>query len=391
MISEQPRANLLVSGATLVFCASAGLYSLMRLAIDTLFTTHITWRQTWQQGDWLINRELAETRRGHIGSGIIELADLLSVSPLVITFVFQIGLTLLAFALLFHLFLGARQPLLLALFMVSPGLFVVFWAADGQAAFRKEILSYVAILLTLSAGVSGRVLHLVFSAVIFCIGVYGHEANILFLPLFLAVLWMFRAKFEQKASVWLSAAIAILGPLHAFWYAYTYRHLEETALVCDPLLQRGIGPEICDGAIQWLSIGLEQSGAFILSNYVTLTGLATFTLIYALILGPVLFAVNHLEKRGPVALLLLLSALPFVLLFPIATDWGRWISMHVFSMLILFMAVLYSGYSRVQRQPDPKTVMILMTVSLCWAPNHMLGIEWFWPAGIIEALSEAFG
>ena len=294
---------------------------------------------------------------------------------------------MIALGLLFALFLKMRQPLLLAPLLVSPGLFVVFWVVDGQGAFRKEIIAYVAVLLAVWACAGKHPAAVVASALILCIAVYGHEANVLLLPLFLGVLWIFRAQVSQVFTLWLAAGIAVLGSLSGFLYAYMHRHVDETSLVCAPLLQRGLDPEICKGAITWLGVPIEQTGTIVATRYLTLPGMASLVLIYILLLLPVFYALRHMTRQKQMVLLVLLSAVPFLPLYPIATDWGRWISLHAFCMLVVIMAALFSGYATVRRAPDPKVVIGLMSLSLLWAPNHMLGIEWFWPINTVATLT----
>jgi hypothetical protein len=391
MSQTSPRAGPVVFASAVLLCIVTCLFSFLRLTRDVFAPTGNTWRLSWQQGDWLINRHLVEVRRSHIGSWILEVSDFLATSPLVVTFVLQAGLAAIALGLLLRLFAKARQPLILAPLVLSPGLFVIFWAVDGQGAFRKEIIAYMAVLLALTALTGHRPLLLATSALILGLGVLGHEVNILLLPLFLGVLWMFRMTQTPRAALWLAAGIALCTSLPAFLYAFAHRSLEDVSPVCAPLLQRGLDPEICKGAITWLGMPAAETSALIARQYVTLPGMMTFALIYALILLPVLIVLRHLTRPKAMIFLALLSAAPFLPLYPIATDWGRWISLHAFSMLIITMTALFSGYATVRRPPAPGLIMLLMVLSLLWAPTHMLGIEWLWPRDILRVLAGTLG
>ncbi len=397
------RADRLVSLFTVIFILAAGFAIIFR-AFKLVRNGEA---YPWLHGDWLINRELTEIRRSHIGSWILEISDLLSVSPLMVTFVLQTVLTVLLFYLLISLFLRLNEPLIFSLFVLSPALFVIFWLPYIFAAQRKEMIAFIAILLVLSSCMSRSGAGLLLGAVLLCIGVYGHEANILFLPLFMSVLWVCRESFVNKALYWTSIAIAVFGSLHAFWYAYSHSLLSDAALVCQPVLDRGVRPEVCEGAILWLTEDLDYSLgevakllagekwsdglSEILRNTDNLSALQTLSLIYALTLIPLLFVLGHLQHRWYVIGLALLSTLPFVPLYFVAVDWGRWISMQVFSMMVVTMTLLYSGKTAVVRQPAPAGVVFFTALSFLWVPYVNLNINWLWYEKVFLDILEMLG
>lgn len=201
-------AGVLISAGTVLFVSVAALAIIMRLTKNYLRGSF----NTWQQGDWLIHRDLAGIRRGHIGSWLLDLSDLFAVGPLSVVFVLHVVLVAVLFYLLIRVFLAVGQPLVLAPFLFSPPLFVIFWLPWEHGALRKETLAFIAILLLLLACIKRSRLRFLAASALFALSVYGHEANILFLPLFLGVLWLCRAGLSC-GLVWLVLSAGHCMPL----------------------------------------------------------------------------------------------------------------------------------------------------------------------------------
>lgn len=368
------KAGAMVAVATVLFVVFAGLAILMRLTRNYLRGSS----NEWQQGDWLIHRDLVEIRRGHIGSWLLDLADFFSASPLTVVFVLQAVLVVVLFYLLIRLFLLTGQPLILAPFVFSPTVFVIFWLPWDYGALRKETLAFIALFVILLACLKTSPLRLVSGAVLLALSVYGHEANTLFLPVFLGVLWLCRETVPRGIALWASLILVVGATLHAFSYAMTHRQLEDIALVCQPLLERGLPAEFCDGAIFWLTQDTGDAQAYMSSLYGP-QALVLLAGVYALTVIPLVIVLNHLENHRLMVVLALLAALPFVPLFFVAVDWTRWIGMQVFCMMILTMAALKSGRTQVRRPPALGVVAGIMGVSLLWVPNvTMVFVEWVW-------------
>lgn len=374
MIHKRAHAGSVVTTVTVLFIVIAALAIIMRLTKNHMRGSF----NHWQQGDWLINRNLVEIRRGHIGSWLLDLADLFSVSPLTVVFVLHATLTVVLFYMLIRVFVAVGQPLILAPFVFSPPFFVIFWLPWEHGALRKETLVFIALLLTLMACIKSSRARLIAGAILLALSIYGHEANILFLPLFFVVLWLCRDTVPSGAALWVSLAIVIVGALHAFTYALTHRHVDEALLICQPLIDRGLNPKFCGGAIFWTTQTLDDALAMVWFQEGTGRKLVTLATTYSLTLIPLLFILGHLERRRMIIALALISALPFVPLYIIAVDWGRWVSMHVFSMMMLVMAALWSGHTAVRRTPPIPAVLAIMVLSLLWVPNVARFIEWRW-------------
>lgn len=113
---------------------------------------------------------------------------------------------------------------------------------------------------------------------------------------------------------------------------------------------------------------------------------------YALTLAPVLYVLSCLEHQHRMMALALLSGLPFVLLYGVAVDWGRWMSMHVFSMMVVTMAALWSGFASLRHPPPALAVAGIMGVSGLWVPNVTLRfVEWVWLRKIFTDIAEILG
>ena len=126
-----------VLGATYFLATSLLLANLLR---DML-----TGGNSWKQADWLVNSEEVFVRRGLFGSGLLRLSDLLAVKPLLLVGALQ---AILMLALIGATIVAARRSGLtdrVLLLLLSPGFFVLFWAADPQGSLRKEMIVYLAL------------------------------------------------------------------------------------------------------------------------------------------------------------------------------------------------------------------------------------------------------
>ncbi len=353
--------------------AISGVYVILRLLSEGIQGTG----NDWKQGDWLINRDLVETRRGHLGSWILDIADLLAVSPLTTVVILQIICVIIIYVALLYVVIQVRQPMLLALIILSPGLFIIAWAADPQGSLRKETLAYLAILLCLSGLISHRIWIVFLGAVVFVLGVLGHEANILFLPLLVGVFWMFRDQINPRHQIGLG--LVILCAIPAVLYGITYARVVDAGLVCAPLLDRGLDPGMCNGAIAWLEDDMATAMERIIAMNGNVRILGTMGLVYLGAFAPLVFALWHLAQRRQVIWLSVLAGLPFLPLYLVGLDWGRWLQLHVFSVLIIVLAGLGARRFTLAAVPHPLPVAGFLFAALLWAPTHLAGASWLWP------------
>lgn len=328
----------------------------------------------WRQGDWLIHNEAGPVRRGLFGSAILQLSDFLSLSSLVTLCLLQsllVGIAFLSFRTLAYL---TDKPALTVLILMSPGIFTLFWVADPNGAVRKEVFAYAGLSLIAIGALRKSYLSLWMGAILLSVGFIAHEALLVFAPTYLAIFWFNR---HQKLSAFhtVGASLLLLGTaLFVVVYTLFYTGPVDAQLKCQILLDRQFNPDICSGALDW--IGRDLSYAFEkLTLRLKPRGIIGYIIGYAVSLMPFLYLIIKISKAREAVVLLLLSAAPFLLLNVVALDWGRWISLHIFSVCILATCAVYSG--RIA-QNGPISANVLAgfgLLSLLISPAHIIGLR----------------
>ncbi len=373
-----PRRNLII------LCLAYGLAAALmmhQVAIDLA-----TSGSGWRQGEWLINVESVPIRRGGLGSLLIRLSDATGIDLLALTFALPIAfLALIVLSLVvFAASDGPGDRMLLVL--LSPG-FVLFWGADPEGILRKEVLIYAAFLpLILLAGRGpdrGRAL-LAASVGLFALAAVGHEMSAFFVPALVVAILACRP--PDAASRVAIIALLVMGAL-TFGFALHYPKVPDTALVCGPLMARGLSPIICDGAIDWvgrdIGFALER-----LVVQVTDKRAWTVVLAYAAALFPFVVVLYGRPDAGRGLRAILLAGLPILPLWFVALDWGRWVNAHVAVMVFLILILRRRGKLPGFEAPLPP-VLFLGTLAVCLGVG-MRHVGGSIRAGLIEVAWRAF-
>jgi len=326
----------------------------------------------WQQGDWLINSRLVPVRRGLFGSGLIDLSDLTGVGLLNLTIGLQLVLMVLLLGLLAVLFLPVQDRLAHLLLLGSPGFVPLFWGNDPNGALRKEMVAFLALaLMVLALRRRSLLLHGV-SAALLALSFYGNEFCVLFAPLFIGATAVSTWQAE-RARAWLVACgFVAVAAGHALATAWLHARAAQPALICAPLLERGLAPYMCQGAIAYLGEGGAANAAQV-RGYIASTGLLRLIPATALlVLAAPAYVVALCDRPGRLALCCLAAALPFVALYPVAVDWGRWISIQLFAAVVVILVGLDCGALRLTRAPLPALAALLLAIGLFVSPDHAL-------------------
>jgi len=348
--------------AIMLFCTALVLSA---HAIDWLAGGH-----PWKQGDWLINLADGPLRRGMAGALLLAFGDQTGLGPLAPLMWLQAGLLLGLVAA----FWAAARPLIVenpvwATLFFSPGFFVLFWAGDTDGSMRKEMLMFTAFALLAASLTKPHIKALQTLALILAaMSGFAHEANVLLLPAFLLMMGLVLQHQGRPLglSLGLAAALALAGAV-ALGYALLYPD-GTPAAVCDPLLARGLGPNICTGAIDWLDRGNAKGSVIYAANF-SAAALITFPLAYVLVLVPAgLVICQHSRPRLTLALAVI-SALPLVPLYLVAVDWGRWMSLHIVSLSFLLAALRLTGRIVPVRALPLKPLLALLALSMLWSPR----------------------
>ncbi len=328
----------------------------------------------WKHGDWLINTAGGPVRRGPFGSAVLSVGDLLGISPLLVVCVLQVVILAVLF-LAFRALVDRAGPVRLqAMLWLSPAFFTVLWVVEPQGAVRKELLAFAGLSLLALGAVSGRLIVLWLGVLVYCISTIAHEGMVLFGPVFIGILvlsGLFRSAPWQALSATL-IAIGVSGA--ALFYALVHARVEDPNLVCAPLLERGLDPEICAGAISWLA---HDAGVGVAAVAERLTGASVvgFLLGALAAFAPFGYLVS-VGTRPRLGLVILLGAvLPILPLFPVASDWGRWLSLQVFSMSVLLSCAMASGRFPLRAVPSRGLVVGAVGMALLVSPNHAIGLS----------------
>ena len=324
----------------------------------------------YKQGDWLINIEQAAVRRGLLGSAFIHLSDWLQLDLLLLVVLCQAAL-LLAFAgFLYRVIRSIDHQPLFWLLLLSPGFMLLFWANDPQGSLRKELFAYAAFALLLVGMLERRRLPIAIATSVFALGMLGHEANGLFLPAFLWLLY--RAHRSGSLTMReLSSAVLLLMAVAAVAAAFFVRHVSLTnaAPVCAPLLARGFDAAFCDGAIAWVTRDLSYAIRVTAGNW-SIDSWAYWT-VYLWITAIACWFASHYRQSRQLLLMYACTALPFLPLFYVALDWGRWMNFHLSSWIFLVLAEQLLGRLQQDKPCDDKRLLLVLLSILPLAPSHM--------------------
>lgn len=326
---------------------------------------------SWVQGDWLINAEAAHVRRGIMGSLVLRISDLLGLGPVAVVCLIQAGLAVTLYALIWQLIQSVGSGAIRLLLSVSTGFVPVFWAGDLSAGLRKEMLAMIAILLLLQAMLRGRN-WLLWSAIsLYLFSCVAHELNILMAP-FIAGLLCIVGVGPVSIRTRLSATlVSLLGAVAAYVYAQTNSIVPDVSTICAPLLARDVAAQICDGAIAWLDRTSADAVISVQEQILHPRPIATVAIGYALSFAPISIILRMIERPLPILVLIVLTGLPFAPLYGLAVDWGRWMSLHVFSVACLFAFMAITQQIRTIRPPIRLAVIVLSALPFIYIPGHV--------------------
>jgi hypothetical protein len=306
----------------------------------------------FQHADWLINYSSGLVRRGISGEFFLSLASIVDVSPLLLVSLFQGVLTLiLIFAVLLKgLSIGMSDRMFLLL--LSPAL-VLFWINDTTGAYRKELLGLAAFLPLLLPQLH-RLVSVASLLLLFAVGAFLHEANLVLAP---ALTFSLYLRFGRKNFIIPSLFLWGIA-IGAAVFAVTYAHLPDTVAMCQRLLDAGLSEQLCHGIFPWLADGFDgttSAVAVIILERVSLPIVALLTIL--LLFLPSWIGWKFLTLRWERAAFLISLCAVFAL-YPIATDWSRWLSMQVWAMtfLILILAETREGID----EPIPKSLYAIL-------------------------------
>jgi hypothetical protein len=317
---------------------------------------HATGTMTqWILGDWLINYQGGFVRRGLTGQIILLLSQWLHVSPLLTAVAVALIAYLIVYWSIWKLLENSSWRLWVLAAFVSPALLGFTVAARG--GFHKDVLylASLALLLVLMMrkDVKAWVLMVYLTwACSFCI--LSHEPLFVYLPYVLAALVIGVGEIKRAVAIALIPMIFALGSFYAV--AKHHGDTHTVTAVCDSL-GKEYAP-VCLGSISNLSHSSEYARQETIEDSTRYHYYRIYPPMALVALIPILMGFADLWRtpglRRDLKLLAGTAAVSFVMsltLFYYATDWGRWIYMHLFS---LFLILLFLDH---RRQTDISTAV----------------------------------
>jgi hypothetical protein len=285
-------------------------------------------------GDWLINYQAGFIRRGFFGEFIFILHEASSIDLGVILIFFQIITYLLIFFLIFRLIEFNKDYFSYSLVLISP-FFLLFHIADYQGGFRKEILyflllSYLVYLSHLNKESFTKMFY--FSILIFPILILTHEMLALYLPyLLIAYFMMNKINYINSFRI----GVMLIPSAIAFLYAVSY---EPNPVQINEMISKinAIYPVEPSG-ILWLDKNLyqalEYTNKMIRDDYYIFYFFLLLIVTFSLI--PLKNKIKLIFKENINIFLFIVMISGTIILSLVAIDWGRFIYIHLFSLILL--------------------------------------------------------
>jgi hypothetical protein len=323
----------------------------------------------WKQGDWLINSQYVDVRRGLFGDFLLFISDFLTLSPLTVVISTQVLLLLLLANSIQKIINTFRPDDIKILLFILPTFIVSFWANDPQGSMRKELLLLTGLAM-MAAELNYKKLTFNIGLVICSLSVLAHEINILLAPF--AFYLIFLTHDKKGSAFYFTFLVLTSCYLFSIHYNFTYKVVSDTNMICTPLLERGLNANICNGAIKWLNFtpedGLLKVKLLLKENH--LFWFLTFSITSSIIWLTVS------RKLVGMKLALLFFMPPLLAISPLyifAVDWGRWISTSISVSTILLIAFIQKKGGR-HHAISWKYIMGFGALFAIFSPHHILGL-----------------
>ena len=285
-------------------------------------------------GDWLINYQAGFIRRGFFGEFLFILHDISRINLGVLLIFFQIIIYLLIFFLIYKLIRMDNNYFNYSFVLISP-FFLFFHIADYQAGFRKEILYFLLLAYLVYLSHFNResfTKMFYFSIIIFPFLILTHEMLALYLPYLLIAFFMLN-KFNYMNSF--KIGIMLVPSAIAFLYVVSYE--PNSAQINDMISRINNIYPVDPSGILWLEKNLYQ--AF---EYTNKTIRDDYYIFYLFLLLMVTFSFIPLKDKVKLIFheninifLFTMMMLGTIILGLVAIDWGRFIYIHAFSLILL--------------------------------------------------------
>jgi hypothetical protein len=299
----------------------------------------------WAVGDWLINYAAGFVRRGLLGELILRLSDATNFKPNILVILTQVSLWI-AFVFLFFIRLRNKQISFYFLLIIFSPAFILFYGFDGAAVGRKEIIlmvlygAWLCVIDKRSAPTVPQTL--LFSTLIF-FATLMHELFFFYSLYFMFAVWVNPSYHDQKWPVVFFIPLASFAAMLLIFFSGGSLLEPE---ICQRLASYAPDPQICLGILNSPELGLSESVLLFVSKLIPLKTLAFAFSVLLPIVPVALFMYGADSPRRAPKQVILLCALLYVCslpLFVIASDWGRFIHIHVVLLALTMTLLLKSG------------------------------------------------
>ncbi len=306
-------------------------------------------QRSWTISDWLINYQGGFVRRGFAGEVAYLLGRLLHVSPIYLVVLLYLSLYAILLFAIYRLALLSTWSLWVLALLFSPAT-LAFPVLDPEAGFRKELLYLAAfsllVFLLQRFHLRSPVVAIYLSVTV-TVAVLSHESLICFVPYSYAALVLSGRRFGQAARE--CALPLLLGIFAAFLCAHHLGDLKAATSICSslgyPLLSDNHNQVCSGGAIAYLgytrAMAREETRQAVLQYHFVALYLGLGLLAFA----PALWGSWSLARSGFAREIRILwtaaaiSGAGSLILFLYAVDWGRWLYIHLLSIMILLLVV----------------------------------------------------
>jgi hypothetical protein len=284
------------------------------------------------QGDWLINYQMGFVRRGMLGEILLRIADTTGFNLLFMVYFAQTSVFFLFMILVLRETYNRYRSRFLLLVLMNP-LFLLFYFSDPQGSFRKEGVTFLLILLIHTSIRLQKKLFMIALSILVSINVFSFDAQIFISPL---IVYSFVAAqrsglISRKTLYLLQTFYAGVASTALLFFAIRPASISQVEGICRSLYARGVPSDICFDGASIAAIAETPTSAILSSGILAWESATTLTF---LILGTVaLFPIirYQLQLSRSYILLVLFSMVTQCFL---VSDFGRWLSIAFFSLLI---------------------------------------------------------
>ncbi len=294
--------------------------------------------------EWVINYQGGFVRRGFLGEVIFQISNLFSLNLRFSFLIFQSLLYIFYYILIYNLLKNIKPNYLVILSIFSP-IFIIFPIAELEALGRKEILIFIALIVSINLYFKyiNNNLILIFISIIFPVLILVHEGSIFYSFFFLSLIFITKLKFNYK--FFFKLILLGLPTFICIYLVYSNPHsVEDTARMCEELKKIG---EECGLATIFLSKSIVDHNLEVgwqlnhILRYIFIFVVGFFSLIYLSFISE--FnpqKINNFFCSKPFILNIILLILPSLIMYLIAVDSGRWTHMTYSCSFIYYFGLL---------------------------------------------------